>query len=153
MSLIKCSECGKEISDKAPVCIHCGCPLEKDKELHTTKKFVYMCMSTSCLSNPFKEFDEYKEGKQICPDCGKQLEYYETEIIENNSDLVVKRFKESEENMHNSQFSNMPKCPTCSSTNVKRVSGTSKAISVVMFGLFSQKAKKQFHCNNCGYKW
>lgn len=27
MSLIKCSECGKEISDKAEKCIHCGCPL------------------------------------------------------------------------------------------------------------------------------
>ncbi len=28
MALIKCSECGKEISDKAPHCIHCGCPME-----------------------------------------------------------------------------------------------------------------------------
>lgn len=27
MALIKCSECGKEISDRASVCIHCGCPL------------------------------------------------------------------------------------------------------------------------------
>ena len=27
MSLIKCSECGKEISDKATVCVHCGCPV------------------------------------------------------------------------------------------------------------------------------
>lgn len=26
MALIKCPECGKEISDKAPACIHCGCP-------------------------------------------------------------------------------------------------------------------------------
>lgn len=27
MSLIKCSECGKEISDKAPACPMCGNPL------------------------------------------------------------------------------------------------------------------------------
>ena len=26
MALIKCSECGKEISDKAKICVHCGCP-------------------------------------------------------------------------------------------------------------------------------
>lgn len=26
MALIKCPECGKEISNKAPACIHCGCP-------------------------------------------------------------------------------------------------------------------------------
>lgn len=27
MALIKCPECGKEVSDKAPTCIHCGFPL------------------------------------------------------------------------------------------------------------------------------
>ena len=30
MALIKCSECGKEISDKSKTCIHCGCPVEKE---------------------------------------------------------------------------------------------------------------------------
>ncbi len=45
MSLIKCAECGKEISDKADKCPNCGCPLnEKDlgvesfKEKTETKK-------------------------------------------------------------------------------------------------------------------
>lgn len=28
MALIKCQECGKEISDKAKACPFCGCPLE-----------------------------------------------------------------------------------------------------------------------------
>ena len=28
MALIKCPECGKKISNKATVCIHCGCPIE-----------------------------------------------------------------------------------------------------------------------------
>ncbi len=27
MALIKCPECGKEVSNKAPSCIHCGTPL------------------------------------------------------------------------------------------------------------------------------
>ncbi len=27
MALIKCPECGKDVSDKAQSCIHCGCPL------------------------------------------------------------------------------------------------------------------------------
>ena len=27
MALIACPECGKEISNQAPACIHCGCPL------------------------------------------------------------------------------------------------------------------------------
>lgn len=31
MALIKCPECGKEVSDKAKVCINCGFPLEEEK--------------------------------------------------------------------------------------------------------------------------
>lgn len=31
MALITCPECGKEYSDKAPACIHCGCPTEKQE--------------------------------------------------------------------------------------------------------------------------
>lgn len=30
--LIRCKECGKEISDKAQTCIHCGAPLKSDKQ-------------------------------------------------------------------------------------------------------------------------
>lgn len=31
MALIKCPECGKEVSDKAQACIHCGCPIQSVK--------------------------------------------------------------------------------------------------------------------------
>lgn len=31
MALIKCPECGKEVSDQAEVCIHCGYPLTAKK--------------------------------------------------------------------------------------------------------------------------
>ena len=35
MALIKCSECGKEISDKAPACPNCGMPLRsKDRRTY-----------------------------------------------------------------------------------------------------------------------
>ncbi len=32
MSLIKCEECGNEISDMATSCPHCGCPIEEEQE-------------------------------------------------------------------------------------------------------------------------
>lgn len=32
MALIKCSECGKEISDKSKKCIHCGNKIKKNKK-------------------------------------------------------------------------------------------------------------------------
>lgn len=36
MALIRCSECGREISDKAAACIHCGCPITASTTVHTT---------------------------------------------------------------------------------------------------------------------
>ena len=32
MALIKCPECGKEISDQSKSCIHCGCPLQSQAQ-------------------------------------------------------------------------------------------------------------------------
>lgn len=48
---------------------------------------------------------------------------------------------------------NKPKCPTCNSTNIKKISGTAKVAGAVAFGLFSKTARSQFKCGNCGYKW
>ena len=53
--------------------------------------------------------------------------------------------------MNNS--SNIPKCPTCGSTDLKKISTTSKVAGAAMFGLFSKTARSQFECKNCGYKW
>lgn len=46
MALIKCPECGKEVSDKAPSCIHCGFPLSsmpKVKEEEEQNKILCPC--------------------------------------------------------------------------------------------------------------
>lgn len=43
MTLIKCKECGKEISDKANVCPNCDCPIEKqniESTSNTSKQLV-----------------------------------------------------------------------------------------------------------------
>ena len=51
------------------------------------------------------------------------------------------------------QSSNIPHCPTCGSTNIKKISATSKAVGAGLFGLFSKTARSQFECKDCGYKW
>ena len=41
MALIKCKECGKDISDSSTECIHCGAPISftlKDNEATTKSK-------------------------------------------------------------------------------------------------------------------
>ncbi len=48
---------------------------------------------------------------------------------------------------------NIPKCPTCSSTNIRKLSATSKLVDVAVWGVLSRKAHKQWHCDNCGSEW
>lgn len=68
MALIKCPECGKEISDKAAACPNCGAVVKK--------KFCQHCgesIDSDCV---------------VCPKCGKQvgeIEASDRNIIINNS--------------------------------------------------------------------
>lgn len=48
---------------------------------------------------------------------------------------------------------NVPTCPTCGSTNVQRLSTTSKVIGVGLLGLASKTVGKTYKCNNCDYHW
>ena len=54
MALIKCKECGHEISDKASACPHCGCPIEKG----------LICSECGSSLNPYD---------MICPKCGNPI--------------------------------------------------------------------------------
>lgn len=46
-----------------------------------------------------------------------------------------------------------PKCPTCGSPDIEKISGTSKVVDAVVWGIWSKKAGKTFKCRNCGYEW
>lgn len=47
----------------------------------------------------------------------------------------------------------VPTCPTCHSPDIEKISGTSKVVDAVVWGLWSKKAGKTFKCRNCGYEW
>ena len=55
MALIKCKECGKEISDQATTCPNCGCPINDDtytKEVKASKRvaiFIIAILIIVCL--------------------------------------------------------------------------------------------------------
>ena len=51
------------------------------------------------------------------------------------------------------KFSTGPKCPTCGSTNIRKISTGERMVSVGILGLFSKKINKSFKCNSCGYTW
>lgn len=51
------------------------------------------------------------------------------------------------------ETSRVPKCPTCQSTNIRRISTTSKVVNTALWGIFGTKRHKTFHCNSCNYEW
>ena len=52
-------------------------------------------------------------------------------------------------NMKTNTNSHGVECPYCQSANVKKISTTSRVISVSALGAASEKIGKQWHCINC----
>lgn len=145
MALIKCSECGKEVSDKAASCPNCGYvvptrnrnTISERTETSPDIQKVYVKQCPSC--------QRYcrQVGIYYCPTCNVRLVNKEEDI--NSNYLHEQKIKDIKKNI--------PKCPTCQSANIKKISNISKAGSVALWGIFSQKVKKQWHCNDCGSEW
>lgn len=89
----------------------------------------------------------------------KILEEYAKNSPEFDEELANKREEEEDKAIHgrgtpvNTQQKNVPKCPTCGSTNVNKISTTKKAAGFLTFGVFSSNLGKTMECKNCGYKW
>lgn len=101
-------------------------------------------------------FDEYLIISKISQDkmfLQAMIDLKRSDPIE--FQLKMSQFKANlgQQKSSNTQTDNRPKCPTCGSTNLRKISTTSKVTSVAMWGLFSQKVKKTWHCNNCKYEW
>ena len=161
MALINCPECNKEISDKSEYCINCGYKLQKQE----TKFWGEYC--PSCLGKG-RVRTEKDDKNTTCPFCKISRKYYiygtydeVHSFCENHPEL-----KESPEfsiEAYNKRINyvpyeygrsnNTPKCPTCGSTQIRKISGLESGTSIAMFGLFSRKINKTFKCNGCGYTW
>lgn len=48
---------------------------------------------------------------------------------------------------------NIPKCPTCGSTNISKIKTGEKLVGFAAVGVFSSNFGKSYKCGNCGYKW
>ena len=53
MALIKCSECGKEISSKAKSCPNCGCPINDESNLPKKKIIIKKCFHLALRTSVF----------------------------------------------------------------------------------------------------
>ena len=144
MAIIKCPECGQDVSDKATSCPHCGCPIN------------------DALEGNF----DYINGKKVDVDkinfllgLGKivnVIDYlqHDIELDYNTAVNIARTYQEKLNPTHKCETEgNVIKCPTCGSTDVTRIGASEKAVNIALFGLLGNKRKMQFHCNNCKYNW
>ena len=91
----------------------------------------------------------------ILKNISKDISFLEAMVSLKETDPIEYQLKMSQFKSQTGQqeSGNIPKCPTCGSTSLSKITATSKAVSVGLFGIFSQKVKKTWHCENCKYEW
>lgn len=124
------------------ICNVCGCMNEIKKQDFIDN---FVCSKCNCLEGILEENKKYIAIR--CKHCDFQkilLEKHTTiEHTQEEIDKTISSFNKTY----------TPHCPTCNSSQIRKISVTSKAINIGLFGIFGNKRKKQFHCDNCGYEW
>lgn len=178
MSLIICSECGKEFSDKASSCPNCGCPTEEIlkeisapademilKEIYTTypsKAYgikEYMKRTSCSMSEAKKIIGDYYDSQKPAP----------TKFAVPTQDrLREERLAEEAERKRQQEIPNKITCPKCHSENIKIFDSKKKmSISKGLIGasvlgmpgaivggaILGKQGKHDCVCMKCGNRW
>lgn len=165
MSLIKCGECGANISEYAESCPMCGCPMTIIKENTSYKQHILTIGSETIDLTGIE--NELKENQlNSTTDVFRALKKYGASgvftitlmsIFEFNNYKFPTNYQETYDAMCAQNSArvnrNTPKCPTCKSTRIQKIGSLERGASIIGFGLFSKKLNKTFKCNNCGYMW
>lgn len=99
------------------------------------------------------EFDQTAYEKRIEEIRQQEIQKEECKRIEYNEWLKQKAKSEQAAARRAAEQANVPRCPTCGSTDLKKIDALDWAISVSFLGLASGKIGKSFKCNHCGYMW
>lgn len=177
MALIKCPECGKEISDKSSQCIHCGYPLQpqptSDKvictilgedfdltfldELLKQWKYYQLFLSSSKINNGYFTKHNMKpltylwhyidEHDEIPKEITQQM--LDSTPFRTNLDLS-RRWKQWEANPQTKTAykSGQVVCPKCGSVAIT----TGQRGFSLMSGFIGANQTMN-RCAKCGYKW
>ena len=96
----------------------------------------------------------FRTGDEIyttCKTCKSEMEFHGTHPYYPKHNIKQANMMNHQiRTKHKNTSSPTITCPYCKSTDCKKISGLSKAVSVGLFGLFALgKTTKQWHCNNC----
>lgn len=165
MALLKCFECGNNVSEYAQSCPNCGCPINLIKEKIETQNTDKQIMLYNKKEYDFFEVYSLLCNNQTVPAIKKCVEILKISTIEAKLVIDVIKFNNNEipydyeeclerlRDYNSSGHRNYPKCPTCGSSNVKRISTSKRMVSVATLGIASNSMGKTYECLNCKMKW
>lgn len=148
------------MSDKIKFCKNC-------RNNMTPNFYGYMPNSKDICpvcKNKVVEINLTDEDYWIIRHVSKDVNFLEAMIKLHNDDIIEYQTKMSQfrandqcyQEKHNNQkqnSSNIPKCPTCGSTNIEKISVGKKMKGSFLFGVLSSDVRNTMYCKNCGYKW
>ena len=115
-----CPKCG-DVGDDVGICPYCG-----EKQIRTKYTLIDLLERD--------DIDDEKIVKEyaLCSPLFDE-DLYRSRI--NKEKLLQKATLDKQREQ------NKPQCPTCGSTNIRRISTAEKATGVILFGIFSNKRK------------
>lgn len=162
MSLLKCVECGGIVSSKAAACPHCGCPVKLEN-------------GTVCIidgvEHDLEKILELSKQNHVGPPRGEAWKILVEKKILSDDDFwelweVICQTGKIPAEFNSGDLAEdilaaagiatavgQPQCPACKSTDLTKVSVTSRAIDGLVFGRLSVEGRAQFRCNKCGYQF
>lgn len=151
VALINCPECGKEVSDKATACIHCGFPLLKTRNTLCTIE-----NKTHDLSEIINRLDSADTtDKKIMNDIEDELFWQIGSVSIYGARKIIEIILETGEapkifdaSYRRSGGDRKIRCPKCSSTQI-----TTGSRGYSMVWGFVGAGKTVNRCANCGHKW
>ncbi len=137
--LYYCEKCGGTGVLDFDVCVQCGShnSYKSVPDEYVDDYAIKDDLKAEFIENIVKSSPNFDQECWDRREAFKEIQKHNNELLENDK---VKQ-------------ANVPKCPTCNSTDIKKISVMSKAVGATMFGLFSKTARSQFKCKNCGYEW
>lgn len=79
----------------------------------------------------------YPANEKMCNLCKERL--VSEAVYTNRLSIARQKAKEA----------NLPKCPICGSTNLKKLSAINRSVSFGVFGFASNKIGKTYECQKC----
>lgn len=138
-----CTNCGHICEEnifpnKCPICNH-GSFLEAD---------LYILRKVSGSQQLIDTMQKLKQDDII--EYELKMSQFRTQYEQQQS---IRKSQQLLNNTQDQQSTNHPKCPTCGSTNIEKISVGKKLGGGFLFGIFSSDVRNTMHCRDCGAKW